>query len=98
MRFNIYRTNCRGIGGLVDFLGEINALSEVDAERKARDLYDFSGAEEVDVQMVCTTCDGMGYVTDEMERREVKCCHCDGSGEIYERELPAPPKEPSDER
>ena len=82
MRWNIYRTNCRGVGGLVDFLGEVNAPSYMDAERKGRELFDFAESECIDVQEVCVTCDGMGYVTDELEAREVKCCDCDGSGEL----------------
>lgn len=82
MRFNIYRTNCRGIGGLVDFLGEINARDDVDAERKAHELFDFIEPECVEVEQVCVTCNGMGYITDELESRDVKCCNCDGSGEV----------------
>ena len=82
MRFNIYRTSCRGVGGVVDYLGEINAPDDSGAERKARELFDFMEHEGVDVQRVCVTCNGTGSVTDELEDGEVMCCHCDGSGEV----------------
>lgn len=50
--FHAYRTNCRGVGGLVDYLGRIAAESQESAEDVARLMFacDYAAGEKIEVE------------------------------------------------